>query len=155
MILFSSTLLGIEDELNASIKFEQNLEAMIMNEGYKLHEQNDSILDETLMTQDTDDEEELIELATNFHYPVVSMVSPNLGLIAGSRALQQRVDHVITKKRPKVPFIYYVRTFIAQNFIRLTNFSQKLGFFVKTKEFLFQHYILTKFSCCSLNLFST
>ena len=72
-----------------------------MNEGYKLHEQNDSILDETLMTQDTDDEEELIELATNFHYPVVSMVSPNLGLIAGSRALQQRVDHVITKKRPK------------------------------------------------------
>merc|ERR1711997_468946 len=92
---------GIEAELNASIKFEQNLEAMIMNEGYKLREQNDSILDETLMTQDTDDEEELIELSTNFHYPVVSMVSPNLGLIAGSRALQQRVDHVITKKRPK------------------------------------------------------
>ena len=29
-------------------------------------------------------------------------------------------------------------------------FSQKLGFFVKTKEFVFQHYILTKFSFCSL-----
>ena len=28
--------------------------------------------------------------------------------------------------------------------------SQKLGFFVKTKEFIFHHYILTKFSCCSL-----
>ena len=123
-----------------------------MNEGYKLHEQNDSILDETLMTQDTDDEEELIELSTNFHYPVVSMVSPNLGLIAGSRAMQQRVDHVITKKRPKVPFIYYESTFIAQNFIRLLDFSQKLGFFVKTKEFLFQHYILAEFSCASLKV---
>ena len=38
--------------------------------------------------------------------------------------------------------------FIAQRLI--PNFSQKLDFFVKTKEFLFQHYILTKFSCCSL-----
>ena len=28
-------------------------------------------------------------------------------------------------------------------------YSTKL-FFVKTKEFLFQHYILTNFSCCSL-----
>jgi hypothetical protein len=36
----------------------------------------------------------------------------------------------------KVPFIYYV----------------SMDFFVKTKEFLFQHYILTKFSCCSLKL---
>ena len=40
--------------------------------------------------------------------------------------------------------------FIAQNLILLPNFSQKLGFFVKTKEFLFQHYILTKCSSCSL-----
>ena len=32
-----------------------------------------------------------------------------------------------------------------------TNFSQKLCFFIKTKEFLFQHYILTKNLCCSLN----
>ena len=31
-------------------------------------------------------------------------------------------------------------------------FLQKLSFFVKTKEFLFEHYILTKFSCCSLKL---
>ena len=31
-------------------------------------------------------------------------------------------------------------------------FTKKLFFFVKTKEFLFQHYILTKFSCCSLTL---
>ena len=38
--------------------------------------------------------------------------------------------------------------FIAQRLI--PNFSKKLDFFVKTKEFLFQHYILTKFSCCSL-----
>ena len=39
---------------------------------------------------------------------------------------------------PKVPFIYYVSTCIAQNLIWLPNFSQKLGFFfVKTKQFLF------------------
>ena len=34
-----------------------------------------------------------------------------------------------------------------------TNFSQKLifgVFFVKTTEFIFQHYLLTKFSWCSL-----
>ena len=30
------------------------------------------------------------------------------------------------------------------------NLITYLGFFVKTKEFLFQHYILTKFSCSSL-----
>ena len=50
----------------------------------------------------------------------------------------------------KVPFIYYVSNFIAQDLIWLTNFSQKLGFVVTTKEFLFQHYILTNFSCFSL-----
>ena len=55
----------------------------------------------------------------------------------------------------KVPFIYYVSTCIAQNLICFPHFSKKTGvFFVKTKEFLFQHYILTKFSCCSLNFFS-
>jgi D-Tyr-tRNAtyr deacylase len=53
-------------------------------------------------------------------------------------------------RNDKVPFIYYVSTFVAQNLIALSNFSQELGFFVKAKEFLFQHYILTKFSCCSL-----
>ena len=34
--------------------------------------------------------------------------------------------------------------------LNITNFSQKLSFFVNTKEFIFQHYLLTKFSCCSL-----
>ena len=35
-----------------------------------------------------------------------------------------------------------------------SKFFTKTGFlFFKTKEFLFQHYILTKFSCCSLNFF--
>ena len=35
----------------------------------------------------------------------------------------------------KVPFIYYVITCIAQNLIWLPNFSQKLFFFIKSKEF--------------------
>jgi hypothetical protein len=40
------------------------------------------------------------------------------------------------------------KQFIAQNFNLLLNFLQKPDFFVKTKEFLFQHYILTEFLCC-------
>ena len=35
-----------------------------------------------------------------------------------------------------------------------STFHKNWVFFVKTKEFLFQHYILTKFSCCS-EIFST
>ena len=40
--------------------------------------------------------------------------------------------------------------YIAQNLIWLPKFSQKLGVFMKTKEFIFHHYSLTKFSCCDL-----
>ena len=36
--------------------------------------------------------------------------------------------------------------YTAQNLIWLPKFPQKLGFFCRTKEFLFQYYILTKFS---------
>ena len=55
-----------------------------------------------------------------------------------------------TLNRVKVQFIYYVSIFSAQNLIWLPDFSQKFFFFVKTKEFLFWHYILTKFSFGSL-----
>jgi hypothetical protein len=48
----------------------------------------------------------------------------------------------------KVTFIYYVSTCKAQILIQICNILQKLSF--PTKAFLFQHYILTKFSCCSL-----
>ena len=37
----------------------------------------------------------------------------------------------------KVPFIYYVSTFIAQNLIWLPNFSKKLGFFPQKKKNFF------------------
>ena len=44
---------------------------------------------------------------------------------------------------------------IAKNLIWLPNYSQELGFFfVKTKEFLYQQYILTKFWCCSQSYIS-
>ena len=39
---------------------------------------------------------------------------------------------------------------ILRKHLNSTNFSQKRGFSVKTTEFLFQHYLLTKFSCCIL-----
>ena len=47
----------------------------------------------------------------------------------------------------KVPFIYYVSSCILYS--TNLNFSHKIGFFVKTKEFLFPHYILMKMSCCN------
>ena len=47
----------------------------------------------------------------------------------------------------KVPFIYYVSTFIAQNL----TFHKNWVFSSKQKRLLFKHYILTKFSCCTLN----
>ena len=48
----------------------------------------------------------------------------------------------------KVSFIYYLSTCIAQNFT-------KTGFCCQNERISFQHYILTKFLCCILNLFST
>ena len=39
--------------------------------------------------------------------------------------------------------------YLAQSLNRLPNFTQKLGLFVKKEKKCFQHYILTKFSCCS------
>ena len=62
----------------------------------------------------------------------------------------------------KVPFIYYVSSCIVQNLIWLSkghsfckrsSVDEKLGFFVKTKEFLFTHYILTKFHAVTSSIF--
>merc|ERR1719228_732043 len=99
--LDSQLLKGIEAELNSSYKFERNLEAMIMNESYEL-EKNDENEQSFTETKDIIDKGDVLELSSSFHYPVVSMVSPNLGLIAGSRSMQQRVNQVVfTKKRPQ------------------------------------------------------
>jgi hypothetical protein len=47
--------------------------------------------------------------------------------------------------------IHILRKHLYSEKINLTSkFFTKLSFFVKTKEFLFQRYILTKFSCRSL-----
>ena len=58
--------------------------------------------------------------------------------------LQESLDEIATfvTQLQKVPFIYYVSTFIAQNLI----FHKNWVFSSKQKDFLFQHYILTKFS---------
>jgi hypothetical protein len=48
------------------------------------------------------------------------------------------VETYVLGKANKVPFIYYVSTFIAQNLICHRNFSEKLGFFLsKQKNFYF------------------
>ena len=48
-----------------------------------------------------------------------------------------------------VPFIYYA----SAKFNLTTFFPQKPCFFIKSKEFIFPRYNLTKFSCCSLKFF--
>jgi hypothetical protein len=49
--------------------------------------------------------------------------------------------------------IHILRKHFYSTKINLTfKFFTETGFFVKRKEFLFQHYILTKFSCCGLKL---
>ena len=48
------------------------------------------------------------------------------------------VETYVLGKANKVPCIYYVSTFIAQNLIFYRNFSEKLGFFLsKQKNFYF------------------
>jgi len=97
--LDSQLLKGIEAELNSSLQFEKNLEAMYMNESCEFGKNG---VNEQRETKDIIDEENMLEMSTSFHYPVISMVSPNLGLIAGSRSMQQRVNQVVfTKKRPQ------------------------------------------------------
>ena len=48
--------------------------------------------------------------------------------------------------------IHILRKHLYSTKLNLTSkfFTRTGFFFVKIKEFLFQHYILTKFSCCSL-----
>ena len=57
-----------------------------------------------------------------------------------------RIRQIASRNNPQGTIhILRKHLYLTSNF-----FSQKLGFFVKTKEFIFQHHILTKFSFCSL-----
>ena len=60
-------------------------------------------------------------------------------------------DEIIQEQLPaaKVSFIYYVLKHCYGTKLNLNSLIVYNFFFVKTKEFLFQHNILTKFSCCS------
>ena len=78
----SQLLDEIQDELAKSLDFEKTLESLKNNPIRKEVVNEDTIEYDTII-----DQHENVML----HYPVVSMLSPNLGLIAGSKALQQRV----------------------------------------------------------------
>lgn len=82
---------NIQSELNASLQFEKNLEKMVMNEDYVLQDNDHQ--------QAEHDDEQLVLERTSIHVPVVSMLSPSLALVAGSRSLQQRIDIYAKKKR--------------------------------------------------------
>ena len=58
--------------------------------------------------------------------------------------------HPEDKPAPKVPFIYSVSTCIKQYLIWLPIFFYKNWVFRQKKKFIFQHNVLTKFSCRSL-----
>ena len=79
---------------------------------------------------------------------LVSSVSPrNLYSQIVQNPMNQLKKFVKLSNFGKVPFIYYVSTCINSTKLNLTSKFLKLVFFVKTKEFLFQHEYLTKFSC--------
>ena len=89
---------NIQLELNSSLAFERILQSMVAGDYLdvgKIEDENDEI---------TKDETEPELLFGSVHVPVVSILSPNLGLIAGCRARQHRIDYTatvpsVTKKR--------------------------------------------------------
>ena len=68
-------------------------------------------------------------------------------LSSGFKLPQANILLSIGAYKHKVPFIYYVSTFIAQTYFNFQIFHKNWPFFIKTKGFLFQHYFLTIFSC--------
>ena len=68
-LLIFLNISGIEAELNSSLQFEKNLEAMYMNESCEFEK------NEQRETKDIIDEENILEMSTSFHYPVISMVN--------------------------------------------------------------------------------
>ena len=94
----SELLQCLKSELNSSLQFEKTLEAMVMNEDYELNKSNDEdFLEEN--DENLEDDEMMVK---SVHFPVVSIISPNLGMIAGSKALQQRVNFVAKKRAIEV-----------------------------------------------------
>ena len=91
----SGLLHEIQNELNSSLIFEQNLRHL-------MEEDDDSgETDEKKMDDDEDYQDVQEEFSNTFYEPVVSVLSPHLGLVAGPRALQQRME--MSRKRPRSP----------------------------------------------------
>ena len=72
LLIFLLNISGIEAELNSSLQFEKNLEAMYMNESCEFEKNGEN---EQRETKDIIDEENMLEMSTSFHYPVISMVN--------------------------------------------------------------------------------
>ncbi len=87
----------LKAELEQSLQYEKTLEDMLNNEG---HQRSFKPPQEVEETEDCPHSTLNEECYQSFHFPVVSMLSPSLGLVAGSRSLQQRFDIMAKKKRP-------------------------------------------------------
>ena len=90
----SGLLQEIQNELNSSLIFEQNLRHLM--------EDDDDLIETTEKLDDNEEFQDVQEDFSNtFYEPVVSILSPHLGLVAGPRALQQRME--MGRKRPRSP----------------------------------------------------
>ena len=89
----SGLLHEIQNELNSSLIFEQNLRRLM---------EDDDLIETTEKMDDDEEFQDVQEDFSNtFYEPVVSILSPHLGLVAGPRALQQRME--MGRKRPRSP----------------------------------------------------
>merc|ERR1712150_380635 len=92
---------NLRAELDSSINFEKVLQSMVSGD-YTV------VKDTAVSSQEYDPEDENCGIQyRSIHVPVVSMLSPSLGLIAGCRARKHRIDFgmesVTSKKRSRSP----------------------------------------------------
>ena len=71
--------------------------------------------------------------------------------LSGGEKQRVSIARAILKDSPILGTIHTLRKHFYSTKLNLT----KADFFVKSKEILIQCYILAKFSCCSLNFFTT
>lgn len=105
----SSLLAQFRVEADQNLAFEKSLQAAIDFEDFNVRVGKNDILEDTMEVFNEHYFGENVGQQQSVHFPVVSYLSPNLGLVAGARSIQQRVDslpptattRINNKKRPR------------------------------------------------------